>query len=136
MCHTGWLPCSAPGARSQRRSDFFAASSISAAAAGASMGETLRVPAADAPHLLRTPPSADLATMAVALVAVSTSGPIMAATAAPALAIAFWRNAIAAGLVVPYAMARNRDELQSLGPVEAGTALVAGLLLAAHFATW
>jgi drug/metabolite transporter (DMT)-like permease len=100
------------------------------------MGETLRVPAADAPDLLRMPPATDLATMAVGLVAVSTSGPIMAATAAPALAIAFWRNAIASGLVVPFALARHLPELRSLGRDGAGMAVVAGLLLAAHFATW
>jgi drug/metabolite transporter (DMT)-like permease len=100
------------------------------------MGETLRVPAADAPDLLRMPPATDLATMVVALVAVSTSGPIMAATAAPALAIAFWRNAIASGLVVPFALLRHRVELRSLGRDVAGIAVVAGLLLAAHFATW
>src|SRR4051794_30147946 len=100
------------------------------------MGETLRVPAADAPDLLQMPPAADLATLSPALVAVSTSGPLMASIAAPALAIAFWRNAIASGLVVPFAVARNRGELQALGPVQAVTALVAGLLLAAHFATW
>jgi drug/metabolite transporter (DMT)-like permease len=100
------------------------------------MGETLRVPVADAPDLLRMPPPADLATIAVALVAVSTSGPLMAATAAPALCIAFWRNAIASGLIVPYAMVRNRAELRGMGRAETRMALVAGGFLAAHFATW
>jgi drug/metabolite transporter (DMT)-like permease len=100
------------------------------------MGETLRVPAADAPDLLRMPPSADIATMVVALVAVSTSGPIMAATLAPALAIAFWRNAMASALVLPVAMVRNRAELRSLDQSERTWAALSGLLLAGHFATW
>src|SRR3954447_26760557 len=100
MCQTGWLRRCGPGARNQRRSDFLPASSMSAAAAVASMGETLRVPVADAPDMLRMPPAIDLATIGVALVAVSTSGPLMAATVAPTLAIAFWRNAMAAGLIV------------------------------------
>ena len=74
--------------------------------------------------------------MAVALVAVSTSGPLMAATAAPALAIAFWRNAMASGLVVPFALLRHRAELRSMDRDVRVLAVVAGALLAAHFGTW
>src|ERR1700712_2768866 len=47
---------------------------------------------------LALPPPRDLGLLAVALTGVSASGPIMAATVAPALAIAFWRNALGAGL--------------------------------------
>jgi drug/metabolite transporter (DMT)-like permease len=101
-----------------------------------SMRETLRVSDEEGPGVLTAPPPGDLAFMAVAIVAVSTSGPIIAATAAPALAIAFWRNAMAAGLLVPWTMARHREELTGLGPVERRLAVVAGVLLAAHFATW
>ena len=82
------------------------------------------------------PGPADGATMLVAIVAVSTSGPLMAATAAPALAIAFWRNGMAAGLLLPWSLLRNRDELRGLAGRERALAIVAGALLAVHFATW
>lgn len=90
----------------------------------------------EVPGVLTAPPAADLPLMLVAIVAVSTSGPIIAATAAPAMAIAFWRNAMSAGLLVPWTLARHRDELTGLGPRERRLAVVAGVLLAAHFATW
>jgi len=74
--------------------------------------------------------------MAVALAAVSTSGPIIAATAAPALAIAFWRNAMASGVLGPLVLLRHRAELFGLDRTERRLAVTAGLLLAVHFATW
>jgi drug/metabolite transporter (DMT)-like permease len=81
-------------------------------------------------------PRIDVVLVAIAVTAVATSGPLMAATAAPALAIAFWRNALGAGLVVPVALVRARDELRGLDRRERVLALVAGVFLAAHFATW
>jgi len=74
--------------------------------------------------------------MLVAILAVSTSGPLMAATAAPALAIAFWRNGFATAVLVPWTLTRHRDELRSLRPRERRLALAAGCFLALHFATW
>lgn len=74
--------------------------------------------------------------MAVAIVAVSTSGPLIAATAAPALAIAFWRNAMASGVLLPVVVLRCRAELAGLDRRERRLAALAGLLLALHFATW
>jgi drug/metabolite transporter (DMT)-like permease len=84
------------------------------------------------------PPTRDLGLMTVALVAVSTSGPLIAATAAPALAIAMWRNGFAALAIAPYAALRraSRAELSGLSRREIRLALIAGLLLAVHFATW
>jgi drug/metabolite transporter (DMT)-like permease len=82
------------------------------------------------------PPSADLGQMSIALVAVSTSGPLIAATAVPALAIAFWRNAMAGAVLAPVVLARRRDELKALDRRERRLALLAGLLLALHFGTW
>jgi drug/metabolite transporter (DMT)-like permease len=52
------------------------------------------------------------------------------------LAIAFWRNAMACGVLVPLALTRRRAELFSLSRREVRLAVIAGLLLAAHFATW
>ncbi|HTY71521.1 MAG TPA: DMT family transporter [Actinomycetes bacterium] len=76
--------------------------------------------------------------MAVALVAVSTSGPLIAATTAPAMAIAFWRNGLATLVIAPYAFLRRapRAEILSLSRREVRLALLAGLVLALHFATW
>ncbi len=74
--------------------------------------------------------------MLVALMAVSTSGPLMAATAAPALAIAFWRNALGSAVLVPAALLTAREELRGLDGRERRLALLAGVFLAVHFATW
>jgi drug/metabolite transporter (DMT)-like permease len=74
--------------------------------------------------------------MTVGVLAVSTSGPLMAAMAAPALAIAFWRNMLASGVLVPAALTARRAELRSLTGSERRLAVAAGVLLAAHFATW
>ena len=82
------------------------------------------------------PGRSDLLLLSVAIVAVSTSGPLMAATAVPALAIAFWRNALGAAFVLPVALVRCRDELRALDRREKGLVVLAGGLLALHFATW
>jgi drug/metabolite transporter (DMT)-like permease len=94
-------------------------------------GKTL----ADAPGDAR-PQGTDAVLLSIAVVAVSTSGPLIAATAAPALAIAFWRNAMASGLLLPVVLATCRDELRALDRRELRWAGLAGLFLALHFATW
>ena len=84
------------------------------------------------------PPKADMAVLGVAVTAVGTSGPLIAAAAAPAMAIAFWRNAIATVVFAPYVLLRRnlRTELFGLGRRTTLLALVSGLILGAHFATW
>lgn len=82
------------------------------------------------------PQGTDAVLVTIALLAVSTSGPLMAATAVPALAIAFWRNAMAAGVLLPVALVTCRDELRGLDSRERRWALLAGVLLALHFGTW
>lgn len=72
----------------------------------------------------------------IAVLGVSASGPLMAATAAPALAIAFWRNAGGAALIAPFALARNRTELRGLSSRQWLLSAIAGAMLAAHFAAW
>src|SRR4051794_7080417 len=104
--------------------------------ASASMGETLRVAALDAPDVLTVLAPADLATMVVGIFAVSTSGPLMAATVAPALAIAFWRNGLATAVLLPWTLARHRAELRGMRGRERWLAVVAGGFLALPFATW
>ncbi|MGB8649130.1 MAG: DMT family transporter [Mycobacteriales bacterium] len=82
------------------------------------------------------PPARDFGLLVVALLAVSTSGPLIAATAVPALAIAFWRNAMAGAVLAPVVLVRRRAELRGLDRRERRLALLAGVLLALHFGTW
>jgi drug/metabolite transporter (DMT)-like permease len=76
--------------------------------------------------------------LAVAVVAVSTSAPLIAAADAPALAIAFWRNALSLPVLAVWLVAR-RDERRGWRARSARDrhlSRVAGVFLAAHFATW
>jgi len=74
----------------------------------------------------------DCALLAFAVVCASCSAPLIAATAAPALAIAFWRTAGAALVLGPVALVR-REVFTRRG---LALALVAGFALAAHFGTF
>jgi drug/metabolite transporter (DMT)-like permease len=75
--------------------------------------------------------------MAVAVAAISTSAPLIAATAAPAFAIAFWRNAFGTLAIAPFALTgARRRELRALDRREWRLTTVSGGLLALHFATW
>lgn len=85
---------------------------------------------------LALPPVRDAGLLAVALAGVSASGPIMAATAAPALAIAFWRNALGAGTASVLSLVRARAEFAGLDRRGWTVAILAGLLLSLHFASW
>jgi drug/metabolite transporter (DMT)-like permease len=85
---------------------------------------------------LAVPPTRDLTLLIVALAGISMSGPLIAATAAPALAIALWRNVIGAGFALTVTGARQRHELRALPLRTWAVAGAAGLALAAHFATW
>ncbi|PWR05871.1 EamA family transporter, partial [Micromonospora acroterricola] len=74
------------------------------------------------PHSHR-PPLDPLTTGAVglAVVAVSSSAPLIAYAAAPALAIAFWRNMLAVAVLGPFSLARRRAEFRALaGPARRG----------------
>ncbi|MEW6475532.1 MAG: DMT family transporter [Actinomycetota bacterium] len=82
------------------------------------------------------PPAGDLVLIAMAVAAVSTSAPLIREAQAPALAIAFWRNAMAVAVLAPLCAVRRRDEISRLGRGPAGGALLAGALLSAHFAAW
>ena len=78
---------------------------------------------------------ADAVLLGVAVAAVSTSAPLTREAAAPALAVAFWRNAFASAGLAPMAgLARRRRH--PVGPRVWGVAVVAGVVLGAHFASW
>ncbi len=93
-------------------------------------------PRVQAAESVALPPPRELALLAVAISAVSTSAPIIASTAAPALAIAFWRNGMASIALLPAALLRSRSELRRLSNREWLLCLLAGVFLAGHFATW
>ena len=84
------------------------------------------------------PPLADLPVLAVGVMAVSTSGPLMASAAVlvPALAIAMWRNVLSLVVLVPATLLRRRGEVRGLNRHEVEFACAAGFFLALHFATW
>ncbi|MEU9194431.1 DMT family transporter [Streptomyces hundungensis] len=81
-------------------------------------------------------PRVDIVLLGVALASVSLSAPLIAATAAPALAIAFWRNALAVGVLTPVAWFKHRARLRALTRREVGLTVGAGALLALHFGLW
>jgi drug/metabolite transporter (DMT)-like permease len=80
------------------------------------------------------------AALAVAVFAVSSSAPLIAFAAAPALAVAFWRNVLAVAVLSPFALARRRSEFRlvatGVGRREGMFCVLSGVALAAHFATW
>ena len=54
----------------------------------------------------------------------------------PSLVIAFWRMMLSALIVVPFTLAGRRSELVGMGRAKWGLAVLSGLLLGLHFATW
>ncbi|MEU8296466.1 DMT family transporter [Micromonospora sp. NPDC048909] len=78
--------------------------------------------------------------VALAVVAVSSSAPLVAFAAAPALAIAFWRNLLSVAVLGPFSATRRRAEFRALtvgaGRREGWYCVLSGVALAAHFATW
>jgi drug/metabolite transporter (DMT)-like permease len=83
-------------------------------------------------------PVLDLVLLGVAVAAVSTSAPLIRGAAAPTLAIAFWRNALALPVVGGWVLMRSdeRTGWRARTPDERRLSRRSGLLLAAHFATW
>ena len=74
--------------------------------------------------------------MGVAVVGISLSGPLTALVVAPVLAVAFWRNAAGAVVLLPVLLTRERVTLTGLRWRDLRSSGVAGLFLAAHFAAW
>jgi drug/metabolite transporter (DMT)-like permease len=89
------------------------------------------------PGTAARPPTVDLVLLGVAVMAVSTSAPLIRGADAPSLAVAFWRTALALPVVGALALLGGRDGLRALGrPDVRRQAMAAGALLAAHFAVW
>ena len=73
--------------------------------------------------------------LVIGVVAVSFAAIFIRIADAPALSTAFYRNAMAAALFLPLAVAR-RAEVRSLSSRQFAIAFLSGALLALHFATW
>ncbi|MER7753528.1 DMT family transporter [Kitasatospora sp. NPDC097643] len=97
---------------------------------------TAPAPSTAAPRPAHPLPTLDLLLLAVSIAGISLSAPLISATAAPALAIAFWRNVMSVGVLGPYALLRHRAELRGIGRRALLLAMAAGMLLAVHFALW
>jgi drug/metabolite transporter (DMT)-like permease len=76
------------------------------------------------------------ALLAMGVVAVSFSAIFIREAHANGLVIAFYRNALSAGVVLPTALLFRRDELRGLTRRQFGLAVLSGAILAAHFALW
>ena len=74
--------------------------------------------------------------LALGVAAVSTGALFARAAQAPALALSFWRCAIAGALLLVWAAPRLRAELARLTLRERWLAVFAGAFLALHFASW
>ena len=106
------------------------------ATANVNRHRSARPDARPAPAPSVAPPRQDLLLLGIGLLGASTAPPLIAATAAPALAIAFWRTALGGLAILPYALLRARHELRRLSGRVLGMALLAGAFLATHFATF
>jgi drug/metabolite transporter (DMT)-like permease len=81
----------------------------------------------------RTPP---MAALAVSIVAVSTSAILIRFSDAPSIVKALYRVVFTTLLLAPFAVTHYRDDLRALSARDALVAVVTGIALAAHFATW
>jgi drug/metabolite transporter (DMT)-like permease len=81
-------------------------------------------------------PRRHLALLVLGVTATSFSAVLVRLAEAPAFAVAFYRCAMAAAVLLPIALARRGGELRSLTRGQIGLAVLAGAFLAAHFATW
>jgi drug/metabolite transporter (DMT)-like permease len=77
-----------------------------------------------------------VALLVLGVAAVSTSAPLIRLADAPPLAVAFYRNAFAAAVLLPIALVGSRGELRELVGRDALALTMAGALLAIHFAAW
>ena len=82
------------------------------------------------------PSRIDVLWIGAAVVFISASGPLITATVAPALAIAFWRCFLGSGATGIWVAFKARVEFRRLSRGQWRLIIVSGLLLGAHFATW
>lgn len=80
----------------------------------------------------------DLVLLGVAVAAVSTSAPLIRGAEAPTLLIALWRNLLSLPLLAVWLVARREERAawRDRSARDRRLSRVAGIFLAAHFATW
>jgi len=90
------------------------------------------------PPAQERPPVNPYLALAIAVLSVSTASIFIryAQEDAPSLVIAAFRLTLAVIILAPVALTRYRDELYRLGRRRLAFALLSGLFLALHFATW
>ncbi|MFC7080364.1 DMT family transporter [Halorussus caseinilyticus] len=81
----------------------------------------------------RIPP---MAALMVSVVAISTSAILVRFSDAPSVVKALYRVVFTTLLLAPFAVTRYREDLRMLSARDALVAVVTGVALAAHFATW
>jgi drug/metabolite transporter (DMT)-like permease len=96
-------------------------------------GRVTEDPRADA---IGRPPVTDLVLLGVAVLAIATSAPLIAASSVAPLAISFWRSLLGSAVTLPWAWLRHREEMRTLSRYELRWTGIAGVLLALHFAAW
>lgn len=87
---------------------------------------------------MRAPTGADMPLLALAVVGIGASAPLIATIAAPALAIALWRNLFGTAALLPFAWAGARRDLATVWTDRRlrRVVIASGMALAVHFATW
>lgn len=81
-------------------------------------------------------PARSLVLLVIGVVAVGFAAIFIRYADAPSLSIAFYRNALAAAVLLPLAIARHPGEIRGLSRRQVGIAALSGVFLALHFATW
>jgi len=86
----------------------------------------------------QNPPFPPILGMSLGVLAASTAALFIrfAQQDAPSLVIAAYRLTLAALIILPYALIRERSALKGLTRQQMGLSLLSGVFLAAHFATW
>ncbi|HEV2147932.1 MAG TPA: DMT family transporter [Longimicrobiaceae bacterium] len=83
------------------------------------------------------PPVPPPLVLLVSVLAISWAAPLVRFAEAPSLAVAFWRLALSVVLIAGVLTARGEwGALRRLSRRDLGTAALAGVFLAGHFATW
>ncbi len=89
---------------------------------------------------MSTPRFPPLLVLAIGVLAVSVSAIFIrlaqTGEAVPSLAIAAWRTTLASLVLLPLALTRRRSELQKMDTAVWLLAILSGLMLGLHFATW
>jgi drug/metabolite transporter (DMT)-like permease len=86
----------------------------------------------DLNHHTKLPSGRDALLLAIGVLGIGTSGPLIARSTMPVSTLAFWRNLIGALLISPFAIRRGDWRERSKAPQLALSAL-AGMVLAIHF---